>query len=168
MRNGLDFYRGPSSLLNVMSEFDRMFEEAFANSWSVVERATSQEAREWFNPRVDVHENDEAFFLSLDVPGVRKEDLKLDINGRTLTLSGERKRTEGRERFYGKFSRSVTLPESVDLDKIEAKLEDGVLAIALPKAEATKPRTIEVGAGKPSLFAKLLSPKKTESKESEH
>lgn len=157
MRNGLDIYRGQPSIFRMISEFDRLFDHAVVNPWLGTEvRDKAGTTREWFEPRIDIQENEDAFFMTFDVPGIRKEDLKIDMNGRHLTISGERKRQGNGGQMYGKFSREVTLPDSVESEKIEAKLEDGVLAIAFPKAVSTKPRTIEIGMGKPSFFSKLI------------
>lgn len=170
MRNGLDLYRGNRpGIFNAMSDFDELFEKAFSNPWSVMEalRSTPVTDREWFEPQTDIQENDQAYFLSVDLPGLRKEDLKIDVTGRTLSISGERKRETtwkngGVERVSGKFMRSFTLPEAVDVDRIEANLENGVLQLALPKTEASKPRTIQIGAGKGGFLSKLIG--KSESK----
>lgn len=165
MRNGLDLYKGKNSGLMNFSDFDEFFDRAFRNPWSLLEAmGANSMQREWFQPQVDMQENDEAFLLSVDLPGMRQEDVKIDLDGRVLTISGERKREDHSnnngvtrvERSYGKFARSFSLPETIDIEKIEANLEDGVLRLALPKSEQVKPRTIEVKAGKPGFFSKLL------------
>lgn len=103
-------------------------------------------------PSTDVAENENELKLSLDLPGFKKDDLKIDLPGNnTLKISGERKfeKTEGvkmhrKERFYGNFARSFSLPSSVDAAAIRAKFEEGVLEITLPKRETAKARKIEV------------------------
>lgn len=96
--------------------------------------------REW-NPLVDLYETPEAFILEADLPGVRGEDVKVEVEGNDLILQGRRLvrriRTGGRfhcqERSFGEFQRRMELPESVDKDKIEAEFSDGVLRVILPK-----------------------------------
>lgn len=96
-----------------------------------------------FVPRVDVVEDEKSFSIQVAVPGMNKEDLKIDLNDNTLTVSGERKfKTEKKEKNfhsietqYGNFSRSFTLPENVDTQNISAKYENGILEIVVPKDE---------------------------------
>lgn len=96
-----------------------------------------------FVPKVDIVENDKAFEIAVAVPGMNKEDFKLDLNDNYLTVSGERKFTRERkenhfqsiETQYGTFSRSFLLPETVDAEKISAKYNNGILEITLPKDE---------------------------------
>lgn len=131
----------------------------------------------WEDPAVRTHvptevsETEQAYFLSLDAPGIKKDEIKIEVTGNTLTITGERKRNyhedrkvAGRtERSYGYFSRSFTLPEAIDSAKIEANFEDGVLEIAIPKSEQAMPRKIEVQSGtggKEGFFGKFLNAKK--------
>lgn len=124
-----------------------------------------------FGPACEISETPEHFHLTVDLPGMKKEDVKIEMAENTLTVSGERKRernTDAKakvqlyEKSYGFFKRSFTLPASVDESKIEARYEDGVLEINLPKTAAAKPRQIEIKAGKGGLFDRLLSDKKGE------
>ena len=109
-----------------------------------------------FQVAVDIREEDDAFYVDAEVPGLAAEDVKVDIEKNVLTLSGERKvvkeETEGTfrrvERRYGSFTRSFTLPETVDTDNISADLTEGVLALRLPKKDAPTPRSISVNAAK--------------------
>lgn len=105
-----------------------------------------------FAPALDVYEYADRYELRFDVPGVAKGELKLSFENGVLTIEGERKQPElpenasGRcERWAGKFSRTLTLPENADSTSIEAKLENGVLSLAVKKAEAAKPRQITIG-----------------------
>lgn len=149
------------SSLGLMSDFDQLFESAFTPSRAIVERDFE---RAEFAPRVDVEEAEDVFLVRVDLPGVKREDVKVDINGRTLSITGERKSerssVEGGfrryERVAGRFSRQFVLPETIDLAKLEANMEDGVLHIALPKTEARKSRTIEIGSGKGGFFSRLI------------
>ncbi|WP_200974544.1 Hsp20/alpha crystallin family protein [Echinicola sp. 20G] len=96
-----------------------------------------------FSPSVDVSEDENAYELELAIPGVKKEDFKIDLLDGKLTISGERKQKETKEgknyhtvqTQYGSFSRSFFLPEDVSHESIEAKYEDGILKVVLPKSE---------------------------------
>lgn len=103
--------------------------------------------------RVDVTEKDGAYQVSADLPGVRKEDIQVQIDGAQLTLSAEVKRekdiTEGArllhsERVYGKLSRSFSLPQELDEARAEAKFRDGVLELTLPKKAAAARKAITI------------------------
>ncbi len=98
-------------------------------------------------PSVDITENNDAFLIKAELPAVKKDDIKVEINQGVLTLSGERKQ-ESRdekahriERFYGSFSRSFTLPDNVEESAIAAAYQDGVLTLTLPKTVEAKPLT---------------------------
>lgn len=103
-------------------------------------------------PAVDIVEQDDAYIVEAELPGLTKDDVKISLEGNILTIRGEKKREqtkEGRnyhrtERSYGSFMRSFTLPTSVRSDKIEATYRNGILTINLPKVEEAKPKTIEV------------------------
>jgi HSP20 family protein len=103
-------------------------------------------------PLTDVTETDSAYVLELEVPGVRREDVTVDLNGTSLSVTGELKDVERegvthrKARRTGKFAYRVTLPRTVDADNIEAKLVDGVLTVSVPKLEVAKPRRIEITA----------------------
>lgn len=105
-------------------------------------------------PAVDVYEDENQYVLQVDLPGLSDEDIELHLENRVLTMRGERKMLKGLdlnnfhkiERDYGRFVRSFTLPMSVEQDKIQANLREGVLTLTLPKAESVKPRRIEIGA----------------------
>jgi len=107
-----------------------------------------------FKVAVDIREDEDAFLVEAEVPGLAAEDVKVDVEKNVLTICGERKvekeEDEGKynriERRFGSFSRSFTLPETVDADSISADLRDGVLALRLPKKEAPSPRNISVKA----------------------
>jgi HSP20 family protein len=124
----------------------------------------------------DIEETEDHFLLSLDVPGMKKDDIKIELRGHTLSISGERsehkeekrKGNQRAERFYGSFARSFTLPDEVKPEQIEAEYRDGVLSIAVPKAAAAGSRQIKIGESKPGLFDRLLKrDQKGETKKSE-
>ncbi len=115
-------------------------------------------------PAVDVNEVNDHYVLSVDLPGVKQEDIKINIEGNQLSISAERKddreeKNKGRqlsERFYGVFIRTFTLPSNVDTDKIEATCENGVLKIAVPKGAGMRARQINVSSGRTGIFDRLL------------
>ena len=105
-----------------------------------------------WSPALDAFEDKDKYTVSIEVPGLKKDDLNVTVHDGVLTISGERKTEkdvkEGTvhrtERYYGKFSRSVSLPAAVRADKVSAAYKDGVLTVEVPKAEEAKPKTIEV------------------------
>jgi len=102
---------------------------------------------------LDVSETDDAFVVKSSLPGVRPEDVQITVQGNTLIIRGESKAEEEkkgeqwhlRERRFGRFQRSVTLPAPVSADRAQAHYENGVLTLTLPKAEEAKPRQIKIG-----------------------
>lgn len=126
-----------------------------------------------FNPACEVVEAEEHYMMSVDLPGMRKEDIQINVTDNILTISGERKRefasdkkdrVQRFEKSYGFFKRSFTLPATIDAEKVEARYEDGVLEVYLPKTQLAKPRQIEVQSGKAGgIFEKLLGTKKSTS-----
>jgi HSP20 family protein len=108
-----------------------------------------------FIPAVDIYEDTHQLVLKLEVPGIRKEDLDIHVEGRTLTVRGERKfeNEEKEENFhriersYGSFTRSFTLPNTVDVENVQATTADGVLTLSLPKKPEAKPKQIQVRVG---------------------
>jgi len=107
-----------------------------------------------FNPVVNTREGEFAFHIDADLPGVKKEDIKINVKGNMITLSGERKHKKEVkkedyhrvESSFGKFERSFTLPEGADVENITASNEDGVLEVVIPKlkSETDKVKNIEV------------------------
>jgi HSP20 family protein len=105
-----------------------------------------------FDPVVEVREEGDHFLVHADLPGVKKEDFSIKVQGSTLTLSGERKSEKEvkekkayySERSYGSFTRTLEFPLEIQADKVKASYKDGVLEISLPKAESAKAREISV------------------------
>jgi HSP20 family protein len=103
-----------------------------------------------FTPPADVEETDESYLVDIELPGVRKQDLDIEIAGRRLTVRGERKEKERigilrrRERTVGKFQYEVTMPGNIDEDGVVAGLDEGVLTVRVPKPESERPRRIQV------------------------
>jgi HSP20 family protein len=103
-------------------------------------------------PAINIWHNEDGLFLHAEMPGVRAENIEININANELTVSGQRSMDElpagarylRRERNFGKFTRTIQLPFAVDAEKVEAKFKNGVLTVTLPKAEAEKPKRISI------------------------
>ncbi len=103
-------------------------------------------------PLINLTENKDSYYIRAELPGMKSEDLEIQVTGNSVSLSGERKipaedktaRYHRREREAGRFSRVVGLPGEVNPDKVEASLNHGVLTVVIPKAEVAKPRQITV------------------------
>ncbi len=119
-----------------------------------VRRDNSKEAltvADWI-PAVDISESEGEYLIKAELPGVKKEDIKVTLQEGVLTIQGERKQDKeekGRkyhrvERSYGTFMRSFTLPDSADDSKVSAEFKDGLLSLHVPKSEKAKPKAIEV------------------------
>lgn len=129
--------------------FDRVLDNFTNDSDYVTHSETGQ--RTWL-PAVDIYEGDNAFLVTADLPGLKKDDIDISIEDSVLTVSGERsfKKSDDEgtfrrvERSYGTFRRSFTLPRGIDSTKVEAGFEDGVLTLTLPKSEMAKSRKIAV------------------------
>ena len=131
------------NLDNMRRDFDRLFGAATGGG----------RLAEVFHPEVDVEESEDAVRLYVDLPGVDRESIDVQLTGDTLTLSAERKYSKPenatvihRERHFGNFQRSFTLSVPVQIEKVDAQYRDGVLTVTLPKTEAVRPRKIEVKA----------------------
>jgi len=136
---------------SIQNEVNRLF-DTFFDTPAVSGRGMGP--RRW-TPAMDLTELDDTFILRADLPGVSEEDVSVELDDRVLTVSGERKSTTESERdgvhrierAYGRFSRSLTLPEGVDPDTIEASFDRGVLEVRVPKPSERKPRRIAIGGG---------------------
>jgi HSP20 family protein len=131
----------------VQSRINDLFDDMFGRT-----RAQQSAATGGWYPPVDILESKDSYLIRVELPGMKKEDLKTEVNEGTLTLSGERKFEEPAdgvqyhraERVAGKFSRSFYLPQTVKHDGIRATYRDGILEIQVPKAEEAKPRQIAI------------------------
>ncbi|KZT24104.1 HSP20-like chaperone [Neolentinus lepideus HHB14362 ss-1] len=133
-----------------LSEFDRLFDEAFSartgNTGNQQIARQNGSLNRSLRPRMDVHEDAEKNVVTatFELPGLRKEDVNIDIHNNQLTVSGETKQDESREengyavreRRFGKFSRVLPLPQGVKPEEIKAGLENGILTVAFPKTGA--------------------------------
>ena len=129
------------------SEVNRLFNTLLAPE-------SGSRSQRWA-PAMDLVEADDHYVLHADLPGMSEDDVSIEINDNVLTLSGERRdeqehRGQGWhrvERTFGRFSRSLALPEGVNADAIEAAFDKGVLEIRIPKPEERKPRRVQIKAG---------------------
>ena len=126
------------------TDFSRLFNTLF--------EPTNGAGQRWM-PAMDLVEADDHFVLKADLPGMAEEDVAIEVQDNVLTISGERKGEYERkergffrlERSFGKFSRTLTLPDGVDADRIAASFDKGVLEVHIPKPEERKPRRISIG-----------------------
>jgi HSP20 family protein len=160
----LDFWgrerRDPTSLFeDVWSIFDDL------NRSKILRQPRSEHRPTQLTPACDVSETEEGYLLTFDLPGVHRDDISIDVTGRRLEVSGERKWDEEtgdvnyyrRERSYGRFLRSFELPDGTNVDTIEASYENGVLKLAVPKAEESKSRKISIAASPGDFLGKVTT-----------
>ena len=139
-------------MLAAQREFDRLFRGAFGPAALGEEEAST---RTWAPP-VDIFENADNIVLKAELPGIDPKDVEIRVEDNTLYLKGDRKfekevkeqNYHRVERSYGTFTRSFSLPNSVDADKVGASYQDGVLTLTMPKKEEAKPKTIKINVSK--------------------
>jgi len=133
-------------LFQLREEIDRLFEAPFGDI---------SRMGEFFNgwaPSLDLAEDKDNLVATVEIPGLSKENLDVSVHEGVLNISGERVREKGhetdeahrRERVYGRFHRSISLPKPVKVESIKATYRDGILTVIMPKTEQAKPRQIEV------------------------
>lgn len=123
-------------LAGLQDELDRLFESPL-QAWT---------------PALDVHEDKDGYTIRVELPGMKREEIEVSIQNDALVISGERKtetvkedtECHRQERYFGRFSRALTLPTAVAGDKVKANYKDGVLTVTLPKAEEAKPKQVTV------------------------
>jgi HSP20 family protein len=164
-RGGRELVGGASNPFELMwqlsQDMDRMMSAFAGPLFRPSFRSLFQQGREdnwstpgFWSPRIDVEQRADSIVVRADMPGVRKEDIQIDVTDEHLTIAGERReeREEGSddqgykavERSYGSFYRTVPLPQKVNVDKLTAKMRDGVLQITIPLDESARPRRIQV------------------------
>jgi len=129
---------------------NQMLDAAFTG-WPFATEGPDLVTSAWV-PATDIFEDAEGLKISIELPGLKPEDVKLTIENDTLTIRGEKKqiaeekttKVHRYERTYGSFERSFTLPNTLDAERVAARFENGVLTVTLPKAEKAKPREIQV------------------------
>ena len=133
-----------------MDEFFRSTAPSLFGRWPRL-LGKEGEAYEW-SPAADISETDKEYLVKAELPGVKREDVKVSMDEGVLMLEGERKQEKeekGRkmhrmERFYGAFCRSFSLPEDADAGSIRAESKDGVLNVHIPKSKVQKPKPVEI------------------------
>jgi len=135
-------------MMSLREAMDRLFEDAFTRPLSLRERDG------WSVPAIDMYQTDNEVVVKAALPGIKADEVQINVSGDVLGLKGEMKHEEEKkdkawhihEQRWGSFERSVSLPTSVVAEKAKAEFENGVLTITLPKAEEVKPKTITVKA----------------------
>lgn len=133
-----------TDLERMRHDMDRLFEQVTGRTYRPLTAGVF--------PLINLTEDKDEYYVRAELPGLKAEALNISASGRNLTISGERKISfEGdnvkyhrREREAGSFSRIIALPGDIEVNKVEAKLSDGILTVTIPKAEATKPKQIVV------------------------
>ena len=129
------------------SAFGRVFDDFLVRNW-----LRFDEADRLIAPSLDIVEDEHAYVVTAELPGLKKEDVQIQLEDGVLSISGEKKQETDvkektfhrMERRYGSFYRAVTLPAGVDVEKVDARFEDGVLKIRVPKREEIKPKAIKI------------------------
>jgi HSP20 family protein len=154
---------------DLFDEMDRVFDD------KEIQFVKTYDERN-FSPACEITEADDHFVMSVDLPGMKKDEIKIELNGEQLTITGERKRRvkhekdskiQPYERSYGYFKRSFALPSIIDADKVEAQYENGVLDLYIPKSTAARKRQIEIKTEKAGIFEKLIGSSRSENEEKE-
>jgi len=126
--------------------------DRLANEYGFSAQSAERPNEATLSPKVDIYETENSYVLNAELPGLKKEDIKIDLNDNTLTLKGEKKFEEKVEKenyvrvecSYGSFTRSFVLSDNVNAENITASYNDGVLKVTLPKKEEAKPKEIKV------------------------
>ena len=134
-------------MISLRDAMDRLLGESFIRPW--IGRGTFFGGEAF---ALDMYETDNDVIVEAPLPGVKPEEIDIQVSGNVLTIKGERKEEKKeekasyvyQERSFGSFCRSVTLPTEVDVNKADAAFEHGVLTLTLPKSEAVKPKTIKI------------------------
>jgi HSP20 family protein len=145
-RSPLNAWSGLNLRSNFQEELERLFNFPLGGA-TLADGATVP----WV-PALEVYEEKDGYVVTVELPGVNKEDVKLSLEQGTLTIAGERKNETKAEtatvyhseRFYGRFQRTVNLPETVATSQVKAAYKDGVLTVTLPKSEEAKPKQINI------------------------
>lgn len=147
MRHDLTKWEAMPDVVSLQDEMNRLFLDFFGRTPG---RRVAAEAL--WAPIMDIEETKDDIIVKAEIPGMTKDDVKIQVTGDLLTISGERKREEETkektyhriERSYGQFQRMITLPSEVQSSKAKASYENGVLTIKLPKSEEVKPKEISI------------------------
>jgi HSP20 family protein len=151
----------------LQDRINRVFRDSYSGAGQDDALTTSS-----FAPAVDVYEDEHQIALKIEVPGIDEKDIDIRVENNTLTVHGERKIDKEEkeenyrrvERQYGSFTRSFTLPQTVDTENVSANYDKGVLTVTLPKKAEAKPKQIKVNVGSEKQVGKSIEAKTTESK----
>lgn len=143
------------STLRSIRDVERLFDEVLGRATRELARYKAESPEHCYSkwvPSLDIYENAEAFFLYVDLPGVKREDVSVDVENNLIVIKGKREhKTDATketlhlvERESGCFYRSFQVPNNVDTENIDAQLADGVLVVKLPKKPETKPRALNI------------------------
>ncbi len=143
---GLPSLYNDHPLLSLHRDMDRVFDSFFQRFHNLLPASFGKNAL--LKPNVDIHENKKNYKISVEVPGVEENDIKLELQDGILTVSGEKKyekedkdeNTHFVERSYGSFRRVLALPQDIDQEAIDAKFRNGVLTITVPRKQMAKPK----------------------------
>jgi HSP20 family protein len=132
-------------MMTLREAMDHLFDEAFTRPFGGM-------SENWSRPAIDMYQTDDEVVVKASLPGIKAEDVQINITGDVLTLRGETKQEQEkkekayhlREHRWGSFERSIALPTSVSADKATAEFENGILTVTLPKAEEARPKTINI------------------------
>jgi len=131
-------------MMSLRDAMDRLFDDAFTHPLSLRDN--------WSVPAIDMFQTDDKIVVKAALPGMKSDEVQINITGEVLTLKGEVQQNQEmeekawhmREQRFGSFERSIALPTDVVADKAKADFENGILTITLPKAEEVKPKTISI------------------------
>lgn len=135
-------------MMTLREAMDRLFDDAFTRPLSV------RDGWSMASPAIDMYQTDNDVVVKASIPGIKAEEVQINVTGDILTLKGEARQEEDRkerswhirEQRFGSFERSIVLPTDVKSDQAEAVFENGILTITLPKADEVKPKTINIKA----------------------
>lgn len=134
------------------AEMQSVFAPLLSRNWGMMPRLSSDgEGMEW-SPSADISETEKEYVINAELPGVKKEDLKVNLAQGMITIEGERKQEKNEkgekfhrvERLYGSFLRRFSLPDNIKADAVRSEFKDGVLCVHIPKTEKTQPKQIPI------------------------
>lgn len=137
-------------MMTLREAMDRLFDEAFTQPFSLIRESGSV----WSSPAIDMYQTDNDVIVKAALPGIKAEDVQINLSGDVLTIKGEVKQEEEkkekswyiREQRWGAFERAIRLPTAVIADRAKADFESGILTITLPKSKESRPKTIAIKA----------------------
>jgi HSP20 family protein len=146
--NNLTRWEPARETMTLREAMDHLFDDAFTRPFSVMRNGGST----WSTPAIDMYQTNNEVVVKAALPGIKADEVQINVTGDVLTLRGETKQEEEkkdkawhiREQRWGAFERSVQLPSGVISEKAKADFDNGILTITLPKSEAVKPKTITV------------------------